>query len=491
MKPRVLSLFDGSGCWQLAAEIVGFEAKYASEIEKFPIEVTKKNFPGMIHLGDVTKIKGDEIEPCEIICAGSPCQDLSIAGKRAGLKGERSGLFMEVIRIIKEMRRKTNGQYPKLAFWENVCGSFSSNGGKDFQAVIEEYIHTVDPAAVIPGPPFGQWSNSGVVGGDGYQLAYRVLDAQFWGVAQRRRRVFIVFSLTDERASEILFKRPGLRRNFKESLKERQRAAGRPESSIGETGEIGGMSVWGENVTPPMVASGTTAVGNTQDGLNVMTYQKTTGPLMASGYSKNGTQEAANDMYVAGEAYGISRQAWTSGEAGADTFPLNIQKEVEPCLLATGEHGVAHTESLDVYHLTTEEEKAHVLKARDYKDPQVVFRKTGHPTTSDGGQGWEETEVADTLNVFDNTEARTPTLCVRERESNDRKADRNRRIQDGQQGFSDKEEGLHRPLRPDHGGETWLLSQNGHHTHPYRNVAGTLNAIDWKDPPIVTEKKDE
>jgi len=102
---KVLSLFDGSGCWQLAAELVGFEAKYASEIEKFPIEVTKKNFPNMIHLGDVTKVKGDEIEPCEVICAGSPCQDLSVAGKREGLKGERSGLFMEVIRIIKEMRR--------------------------------------------------------------------------------------------------------------------------------------------------------------------------------------------------------------------------------------------------------------------------------------------------------------------------------------------------------------------------------------------------
>lgn len=390
MKPRVLSLFDGSGCWQLAAEIVGFEAKYASEIEKFPIEVTKKNFPNMIHLGDVTKIKGDEIEPCEVICAGSPCQDLSVAGKRAGLKGERSGLFMEVIRIIKEMRRKTNGEFPKLAIWENVCGSFSSNNGEDFKAVIEEYIHTVDPTADIIGPPFGQWRYSGVVGGDGYQLAWRVLDAQHWGVAQRRRRVFIVFSLTDECASKILFERPGLRRDFKESLKERQRATGSSEESIGNAiiienhGKDGRYKIADKFQT--LSAAAGTGGGNvplvgeplktdTPNCESVMTYQKTTGPLMASGYSKNGTQEAANDMYVINN----------------------------------------HTESLDVYHLTTEEEKAHVLKARDYKDPQVVFRKTGHPTTSDGGQGWEETEVADTLNVFDNTEARTPTLCVRER----------------------------------------------------------------------------
>lgn len=375
-KVRVLSLFDGSGCWQLAGELAGFEAKYASEIEKFPIEVTKKNFPNMIHLGSVTEIHGDQIEPVEIITAGSPCQDLSVAGKQVGLKGERSGLFMEVIRIIKEMRRATNGQFPKITCWENVPGAFSSNGGADFRTVIEEYIHIVDPAAVIPGPPRGQWRNSGVVGGDGYQLAWRVLDAQYWGVPQRRRRIFLVLDLAGERAAKILFERPGLRGDFKESLQERKRAAGGAAESAGKTGRAEGVTVWGDAVVPPMIASGTTATGNTQDGLNVVTYQKTTGPLMASGYSKNGTQEAANDMYVVNNP----------------------------------------TESLDVYHLTTEEEKAHVLKARDYKDPQVVFRKTGHPTSSDGGQGWEETEVADTLNVFDNTEARTPTLCVRERE---------------------------------------------------------------------------
>lgn len=238
-KVKVLSLFDGSGCWQLAGELVGFEAKYASEIEPFPIEVTKKNFPNMIHLGSVTEIHGDQIEPCEIITAGSPCQDLSIAGKRAGLQGERSGLFMEVIRIIKEMRGATNGEYPKLAFWENVPGAFSSNKGEDFRAVIEEYIHIVDPDAVIPKPPFGQWRNSGVVGGDGYSLAWRVLDAQFWGVPQRRRRVFLVADFASGGgAQKILFEREGLRRDFKKSCQKRSGIAGSAERSAGEAMSI-------------------------------------------------------------------------------------------------------------------------------------------------------------------------------------------------------------------------------------------------------------
>ena len=230
---KVLSLFDGSGCWQLAAELVGFEAKYASEIEKFPIEVTKKNFPNMIHLGDVTKVKGDEIEPCEVICAGSPCQDLSVAGKREGLKGERSGLFMEVIRIIKEMRRATNGRYPKLAIWENVPGAFSSNGGEDFRAVIEEFVHVCSDA-VIPRPPYGKWTNSGLLGGDGYSLAWRVLDAQYWGVPQRRRRIFLVADFAGERAGKILFEREGLRRNFKKSCEKRKGIAYHPEESVGD-----------------------------------------------------------------------------------------------------------------------------------------------------------------------------------------------------------------------------------------------------------------
>lgn len=145
---KLMSLFDGSGGFPLAASLCGIEPVYASEVEPYPIAVTKSRFPNMKHLGDVSRIKGAEIEPVDIITFGSPCQDMSVAGKRAGLKhtavGDeettRSGLFMEAIRIIKEMRVKTNGIYPRFAVWENVPGAFSSNRGEDFRLVLEEFI---------------------------------------------------------------------------------------------------------------------------------------------------------------------------------------------------------------------------------------------------------------------------------------------------------------------------------------------------------------
>ena len=149
------SLFDGAGTVPFAAAICGAETVWASEIEPFPIAVTKKRFPNMKHLGDITKINGAEIESVDVISFGSPCQDLSMAGKRAGLEGERSGLFMEAVRIIKEMREKTNGRFPTVAIWENVPGAFSSNRGEDFRVVLEEMCRIKDSSAAIPRPASG------------------------------------------------------------------------------------------------------------------------------------------------------------------------------------------------------------------------------------------------------------------------------------------------------------------------------------------------
>lgn len=213
------SLFDGAGTVPFAAKQCGIKPLWASEIEPFPIEVTKKRLPEVKHLGDITKINGTEIEPVDIIAFGSPCQDLSIAGKRAGLDGERSGLFVEAVRIIKEMRRKTDGKYPTYAVWENVPGAFSSNKGEDFRVVLEEICKIKGSDAVIPRPPKrgGKWSDAGLIVGDGYSVAWRVLDAQFWGVPQRRRRIFLVVDFGGGCAGEILFKRDGLSRNFAQS----------------------------------------------------------------------------------------------------------------------------------------------------------------------------------------------------------------------------------------------------------------------------------
>lgn len=168
----------------------------------------------MIHLGDITKIHGDEIEPVDCITFGSPCQDLSIAGRRAGLAGERSGLFMEAVRTIKEMRKATDGVYPTFAIWENVPGAFSSNNGEDFRAVLEELARVEQPNAVIPRPPRGgRWSKAGAIAGNGWSLAWRQLDSQYFGVAQRRKRIALILDLGGQRAGEILFERTSLSRH--------------------------------------------------------------------------------------------------------------------------------------------------------------------------------------------------------------------------------------------------------------------------------------
>lgn len=219
---KLMSLFDGSGGFPLAASLCGIEPVYAAEVEPYPIAVTKNRFPKMKHLGDVSKVKGGEIEPVDIITFGSPCQDISIAGKRAGLKhadmGDdettRSGLFLEAIRIIKEMREATNGVYPRYAIWENVPGAFSSNRGEDFRTVLEEFIRVKEKDAVMPAVPQAGWAYADCISGDGWSIAYRVFDAQYWGVPQRRRRIYLVADFRSECAQEILFKRESLRGYF-------------------------------------------------------------------------------------------------------------------------------------------------------------------------------------------------------------------------------------------------------------------------------------
>jgi DNA (cytosine-5)-methyltransferase 1 len=166
----------------------------------------------MKHLGDISKINGAEIEPVDIITFGSPCQDLSVAGKQAGIsEGTRSGLFIEAVRIIKEMSEATDGKYPTFALWENVPGAFSSNKGEDFRIVLEELVKIVEPDAVVPTVPKKGWAYADSHVGDGWSLAYRTFDAQHWGVPQRRRRIHLVLDLRGQRARKVLFEQEGLR----------------------------------------------------------------------------------------------------------------------------------------------------------------------------------------------------------------------------------------------------------------------------------------
>ncbi len=212
------SLFDGIGGFPLAAVHNGVTPAWASEIEAFPMEVTKIRFPRMLHVGDITKLDGAALPPVDVICGGSPCQDLSVAGKRQGLAGERSGLFMEQVRIVKEMREADGRRgipddlvRPRYLVWENVPGAFSSAGGEDFRAVIEEIVRIKDSSCHVPRPDAGRWGPAGAaILGDKFSLAWRVLDAQFWGVAQRRRRIFLVADFGGLTAPEILFKQDSL-----------------------------------------------------------------------------------------------------------------------------------------------------------------------------------------------------------------------------------------------------------------------------------------
>ena len=194
------SLFDGSGGFPLGGMFAGITPLWASEIEPFAVRVTTKRLPQMKHYGDVSALNGADLPPVDIITFGSPCQDMSIAGKRSGLDGSRSSLFYEAVRIIKEMRCATNGKYPRFAVWENVHGAFSSNKGEDFRAVLESLCRVKDKTVSVP--RCEKWTNAGEILADGFSIAWRVLDAQYWGVPQRRKRIFLVADFDSECAGK-------------------------------------------------------------------------------------------------------------------------------------------------------------------------------------------------------------------------------------------------------------------------------------------------
>ena len=228
------SLFDGSGGFPLGGLLSGITPVWASEIEPFPIRVTTKRLPFMKHYGDVSRMDGGKIEPVDVITFGSPCQDMSIAGRREGLDGSRSSLFYEAVRIVKEMRCATDGRYPRYIVWENVPGAFSSNKGADFQSVLEEIcsvkgyeIHTARPE---------KWPAAGEIVADDFSLAWRVFDAQYWGVPQRRKRIYLVADFAGGSAGKILFESEGVSGYTPQGFRPWQGAAGTFAEGAGASG---------------------------------------------------------------------------------------------------------------------------------------------------------------------------------------------------------------------------------------------------------------
>ena len=308
----------------------------------------------MKHLGDITKINGAAVTPVNVICGGSPCQDLSIAGKRAGLAGERSGLFMEQIRIIKEMRaneRKLHSDWPvelirpRYMVWENVVGAFSSNNGEDFRAVLEETVRIIDPCAVIPRPENGRWSYAGCIMGDGYSVAWRTHDAQYWGVPQRRRRISLVADFAGSTAPEILFECESVSGNTEQGEQTRQGTSDNSERSIGETSKcLNGWDVQSKHVQP-------------EDGIAEALY---------SGECRHG----------GGESYVLQNQSVVCIQGNAiDRQPQN------------GPNGKGVIEDVS-FTLNTIDRHA------------VAYKETGHPTNAEQRQGGKETNIHDTPIVY-------------------------------------------------------------------------------------------
>ena len=290
------SLFDGSGGFPLGGILAGIEPRWSSEIEPFPVLVTHKRLPQVQHYGDVSTLNGAELPPVDIITLGSPCQDLSIAGKRTGIHdGDRSNLFFQAIRIIKEMRDATNGRYPRYCVWENVPGAFSSNGGNDFKAVLEAVIGVKEKGIEVPAPENHRWAKSDVYLGDGWSVAYRVFDAQYWGVPQRRARIYLVADFAGGSAGEILFKSEGVSGYTPQGFRAWQGAAGGAEEGTGETG---GRSDAGGG-TLCLNTQGNSGVGITEDkALALVAQDHGNHPaVLAAGFSTEHSAKARSIGY--------------------------------------------------------------------------------------------------------------------------------------------------------------------------------------------------
>lgn len=287
----------------------------------------------MIHLGDITKVCGAEIEPVDCITFGSPCQDLSVAGKRAGLAGERSGLFVEAVRIIKEMRKATNGMYPTFAVWENVPGAFSSNGGEDFRAVLEELACVEQPDTVIPRPPRGgRWSKAGAIAGNGWSLAWRQFDSQYWGVPQRRKRIALVVDFAGRRAGEILFERESLPGRPDQSIptwKEAARTAGNRPAGNDRVVAEGGKNAYTLKIRGGCAGGGKGALVQTEKVGTLSTLQDQT--LFQPVYCLAGNIVDRPETAAANGSGARENQSYTLNTVDRPAVALEYQCEPNHC----------------------------------------------------------------------------------------------------------------------------------------------------------------
>ena len=473
-KPLTLgSLFDGSGTFPMMAMLSGIVPVWKSEIEPFPIAVTEKRLPFVKHLGDINNINGAEIEPVDIVTFGSPCTDLSVAGKRQGLNAERSGLFFQAIRIIKEMRGATNGKYPRFAVWENVTGAFSSNGGEDFRCVLEELCKIKDADLSVPKPE--KWTKAGEIMGEKFSVAYRTFDAQYWYLPQRRARIYLVADFDGGCASKILFESEGVPGYSAESFRAWQETS----QSFGNCSEETGSGLMFENhsqdtrYTGPLNVAQTVSAtygigGNNQPFVVESSVVPATlkircghgnggrGALIQK--NKSATLSCNNDQTLfVPKAYGICGKYSNSmlsnnpnsGFYEADTSRTIDTSNQSPCKNQGGmvvvegngsrpsHHGDGYKESETMYTLNCTENHA-------------VSYGIGRPAMNQGYNARFSFQVE---------EEKSPTI-----------------VASGAGGIAHPK---------------YSTSKNSHHTVAEKEKANTLVASDYKDPPVVNDSTPE
>ena len=386
------SLFDGSGGFPLAGILAGVTPLWASEIEPFAVRVTTKRLPQMKHYGDVSQMRGADLPPVDIITFGSPCQDMSIAGRRDGLDGSRSSLFYEAIRIVKEMREKTNGEKPRFIVWENVPGAFSSNKGQDFKAVLEAVIGVTEPAAQVPAPDKRGWPNADYYVGDGWSVAYRVLDAQWWGVPQRRARIFLVADFAGQSAPEILFESEGVSGYTPQGFRSWQGAAGDSSEGSGETGG-GGSDGYLGNVAGEVSPGAKEIVLNDQGGTRMDVTEEVTSTLWAEAHHPPDVLDEPKAYHINQRDEGID----LNGVSGALMATRNNQMQTFIVEKEPQAAGFCTEHSAKSRSIGYEEEKAPTLRAGIV--PAAVARDVipleHHPT--DSRIGIEEGNAIQTL----------------------------------------------------------------------------------------------
>ena len=417
------SLFDGSGGFPLGGLLAGITPLWASEIEPFPIRVTTKRLPFVKHLGDISTVDGSKVAPVDIITFGSPCTDMSVAGKRAGLDGRQSCLFYQAVRIVKEMRCATDGKYPRFIVWENVPGAFSSNKGEDFKAVLEAVCSVKDESVSVPGPPKGKWANAGTVVGDGFSLAWRVLDAQFWGIPQRRKRIYLVADFAGGSAGKILFESEGVSGYSAEGFRAWQGTAGGAADCIGAAGGIclndqGGQrmdvtddvtcTLRAEAHHPPCVLESAGFCTEHSAQARGIGYEEETSPTLRTGTIpaavalENHPADSRVKLSEDGRVQTLTSRMGTGG----GNVPMVMDAETPKTLkIRSGCEGGGKGAII-------QDDKSATLSCNNDQTVFVPFCKGYRAHYKGDAPTWKDGKVANTLNTFDVGESRCNELVV-------------------------------------------------------------------------------